>query len=275
MVTRISLLVIVIILCSCAVLKKNPADGNPPGTVKINDTLYIDRTEVANVHWREYGFYLNGFDSGNAYKALPDTLVWKDSLFHNEPLVEYYFRHPGYNAYPAVGISYEQAVEFCKWRTFVVNLRLYMEKNNLKNHREHLNDSFPIKVYYRLPTREEWEMIAAGKLPLQEFPYGYKDVYIDWKGKKRKLFNCVYPGDPPDTSRSSEKIYTMNVKSSFKNSFSIYNMIGNLAEMVSEKGTAKGGSFIHPLDSCKIQINQFYSEPQKWLGFRCVAVKLK
>lgn len=48
-----------------------------------------------------------------------------------------------------------------------------------------------------------------------------------------------------------------------------------MAEMVSEKGVAKGGSFTHPLDSCKISIDQYYFQPEVWLGFRCVAVKLK
>ena len=275
MVTRICFLLIIII-SGCSVFKKNPTKGNPPGTLKINDTLYIDQTEIANVHWREYWYYVNRFDSVNSYKALPDTLVWRDSIIYTEPLVEYYFRHPSFNNYPAVGISYEQAIEFCKWRTFVVNLGMYMDENKLRNFEEHLNDSFPIKVYYRLPTKKEWEMVASGKLPVQEFPYGYKDVYTKWKDKKVRMFNCIFPGDPsPFTDSIIEARYTQGIKSFFPNSFGTYNMIGNLAEMVSEKGTAKGGSFFHPLDSCKIFLDQHYERTEAWLGFRCVAVKLK
>ena len=131
MVTRICFLLIIII-SGCSVFKKNPTKGNPPGTLKINDTLYIDQTEIANVHWREYWYYVNRFDSVNSYKALPDTLVWRDSIIYTEPLVEYYFRHPSFNNYPAVGISYEQAIEFCKWRTFVVNLGMYKDEKSCR-----------------------------------------------------------------------------------------------------------------------------------------------
>ena len=52
-------------------------------------------------------------------------------------------------------------------------------------------------------------------------------------------------------------------------------MVGNVAEMISEKGIAKGGSFVVKLDSCKITIDKFYDTTQMWLGFRCVAVKIK
>ena len=42
-------------------------------------------------------------------------------LAYNEPLVEYYFRHPSYNYYPVVGVTWKQANDFCLWRTDGVN----------------------------------------------------------------------------------------------------------------------------------------------------------
>jgi formylglycine-generating enzyme required for sulfatase activity len=271
--TRIFFLLIVVI-SGCTVFKKEPTQENPPGTVKINDTLFVDQTEVANVHWREYLYYLNRFDSGNAYKALPDTLVWRDSNPFNEPLTKYYFRHPMFNRYPAVGISYEQAVEFCKWRTYVANQGVYFRQNKIKDLKNHIQDSFPIKFYYRLASNKEWEMIAAGQLSATEFPYGHKDVYAKWRGKKWKAFNCIYPEDSTKKT-APDGPYTVDVKAFLPNAYGTYNMIGNLSEMLSEKGTAKGGSFVHPLDSCKIVLNQHYEKPEVWLGFRCVAVKLR
>jgi formylglycine-generating enzyme required for sulfatase activity len=262
-------------MSGCSVSKKNPTKGNPPGTLKINDTLFIDQTEVANIYWREYLYYLTDTkkEEQEYEKALPDTLVWNSDTSVN-PLSQYYFRHPSFNNYPVVGISYQQAIEFCKWRTFVVNLGKYLDENKFTDFKEHLNDPFPVKLYYRLPAKEEWEMIAAGKLPIQEFPYGYKDVYTNWRGKRSKMFNCIFWGDTLNKNRS-EKFYTADVKAFFPNGYGAYNMIGNVAEMISEKGLAKGGSFVHPLDSCKISINQNYSKPEMWLGFRCVAVRIK
>lgn len=182
MFTRVCLLLLITI-SGCAVFKKDPTKGNPPGTLMINDTLYIDQTEVPNVGWREYWYYLDRFDSANSFKGLPDTLVWRDSILFNEVFVEYYFRHPSFNNYPVVGISYEQAVEFCKWRTYVANQGEYFRANNIKDQLNHLQDSFPIRYFYRLPTKKEWEMIASGELPVQEFPYGIK-MYTSF-GKER------------------------------------------------------------------------------------------
>ena len=77
---------------------------NIPRRVSV-PSFYMDRTEVTNLHYREYLYWLNKvFDptaDPNNLKivegALPDTLVWRSELSYNEPLVEFYFRHPGFN----------------------------------------------------------------------------------------------------------------------------------------------------------------------------------
>src|SRR4030095_1898053 len=102
--------------------------NNIPRRVTV-PSFYIDRTEVANVHYREYLYWLNRvFDPANdpMYQsvldaALPDTLVWRSELAYNEPLVEYYLRHPSFNTYPVVGVSWKQAYDFCLWRSDRVN----------------------------------------------------------------------------------------------------------------------------------------------------------
>jgi gliding motility-associated lipoprotein GldJ len=67
--------------------------------------------------------------------ALPDTLVWRSELAYNEPYVEYYFRYPAYNYYPVVGVTWEQAHDFCIWRTDRVNEKILIDKGYL-NKRE-------------------------------------------------------------------------------------------------------------------------------------------
>jgi gliding motility-associated lipoprotein GldJ len=42
-------------------------------------------------------------------------------------MVEAYFRHPSFNDYPVVGISWDQANEYCKWRTDRANETLLMK----------------------------------------------------------------------------------------------------------------------------------------------------
>ncbi|HSC52364.1 MAG TPA: SUMF1/EgtB/PvdO family nonheme iron enzyme [Phnomibacter sp.] len=133
--------------------------NNVPKRVTVN-SFFIDKTEVANVHYREYLFWLNKiFDpqSDPAYQpivdaAYPDTLVWRSELAFNEPYVEYYFRHPGFNYYPVVGVSWKQAHDYCLWRTDRVNeLALtqggYINKNEMKNQTGKTSDAFNTKAY--------------------------------------------------------------------------------------------------------------------------------
>ncbi len=99
--------------------------NNIPRRVTVN-SFFIDRSEVANVHYREYIYWLENVFSDEQYSkvlegAKPDTLVWRSELAYNEPYVEYYFRHPSYNYYPVVGITWKQANDFCLWRTDRVN----------------------------------------------------------------------------------------------------------------------------------------------------------
>jgi sulfatase modifying factor 1 len=110
---------------------------NIPRRVTV-PAFYIDRTEVANMHYREYIHWLMRIfppDDPNNQKiidnALPDTLVWRSELSYNEPLVEYYFRHPGFNDYPVVGVTWRQAHDFCLWRSDRVNEGVLLNKGYL------------------------------------------------------------------------------------------------------------------------------------------------
>ena len=52
-------------------------------------SFYMDETEVANVHYREYLFWLNRVfqDTAISNRAIPDTLCWRIELAYNEPYV--------------------------------------------------------------------------------------------------------------------------------------------------------------------------------------------
>lgn len=103
-------------------------------------SFYMDEAEVTN---SEYLLYLQVTKDvfppdepqyKNIYKAaLPDTLVWRNTLGNTELLSESYLRHPAYADYPVVGVSWLQAVQYCKWRTNAVNLKTLIDKGILSN----------------------------------------------------------------------------------------------------------------------------------------------
>jgi len=162
-------------------------------------SFYMDETEVSNINYKEYLYWLRRV-FGESYpevlmNALPDTLVWREELSFNEPFVETYFRHPSYDEYPVVGVNWLQANEFCKWRTDRVNEMILIERGVLNPNTEQKDeDNFNTESYlvgqyqgdvrknlkdlktggerqvrfedgillpsYRLPTEAEWEYAA-------------------------------------------------------------------------------------------------------------------
>lgn len=116
---------------------------NIPRRITVS-SFYMDETEVTNVDYREYLYWL-GRVFGNDYNEIvkaaePDQNVWRDQLAYNEPYVEYYFEHPAYNDYPVVGVSWVQAMDYCEWRTDRVNEMILIREGILELNPNQVND---------------------------------------------------------------------------------------------------------------------------------------
>ncbi|MDO8998593.1 MAG: SUMF1/EgtB/PvdO family nonheme iron enzyme [Bacteroidota bacterium] len=234
----------------------------PPGTAQITETFFADETEISNFSWQEYEFWIKnkyGSLSQEHISALPDTLVWREKTTTNEPYVKYYYRHLAYRDYPVVGISHEQAIAFCKWRTERVKEYWY-----IKNKKE-------ITLEYRLPTKEEWELISNhGK---EFFLNGGKNKKGEVMFNHRWMTDSIWKKYFEEHNKYPD--VTAPTYSFWKNNFGLYNTFGNVAEMINEKGVSKGGSWRNLLEECRAGKEISYTEPTAWLGFRCVCVVTK
>ena len=139
---------------------------NVPRKVSIS-SFYMDETEISNFHWCEYLYWLRRtFDQGfpMIYKrALPDTLSWREKLGFNEKYVEYYLRHPAYRDYPVVGVSWQQANEFCNWRTDRVNEYILIREGILLPNPFQENEPFTTDAY--MAGQYEQGLNPKGQLP--------------------------------------------------------------------------------------------------------------
>ncbi|MBP1677359.1 MAG: hypothetical protein H6Q20_1918 [Bacteroidetes bacterium] len=94
-------------------------------------SFYMDQYEIRNLDWQEYINWMQLVFGNSApqlvKKAKPDETIWREELAYNEPYLRNYFTHPAFNQYPIVGVTWEQAMDYCSWRTDRVNERALIE----------------------------------------------------------------------------------------------------------------------------------------------------
>jgi len=200
--------------------------------------------------------------------TLPDSANWRDKSAYNEPMVELYLRHPAYRDYPVVNISYEDANIYCAWHTDKYNAD---PKRNFK------------KVLFRLPTEKEWETAAKGGNDISNYPWGDRllqngmymcnfkrigDEFIKQDSITKKPIVDLSYSIGFGSSLMDAVDLPVPVASYFPNSYGLYNVCGNVAEMVQEKGISRGGGWKSTGAEVRIKSRAHYDKTATDLGFR-------
>lgn len=205
-----------------AALAASPEISTPPGTVAVND-LYVDQTEVLNIHWIEFLYFQ---EEGEKAQFLPhESNQW--------------FREPSLHYQPITHISHEQAEAYCQWRSEVVY--------------KHTG----LRVRYRLPTPEEWQMIAEAEWNK-----------LNQKKKARYARNLeAYVHEPHE-----EPFPALTTADSPIRPMQLSHLFHNVSEMTSKKGLAMGGNnLVYENVEEAMQTTFAYEGPHPYVGFRCVA----
>lgn len=274
------------------------------GTMKFGDTLLIDHSEIRAGEWLDYVYYVNlnefpsythgwkligELEKEKLTKIIPDISNLPDSNILKTLPYNWIFNKCNKCSFiefssvgskiilpiesdsivskeqkqkclklldlPIVGISFDQAVNFCRWRTSVDSLHYTQEP----------------RVVYSLPSQLEFDLVNPSQDSIANKKgivsnFNYRNAkYSDKKCKREENTRC---------GKTIMEYYSFF--SSSKNvSSSTVDMQGNVAEMTTEEGIAKGGSYYHyAMDSYRGKVIH-YGKPEPWLGFRCVGKYVK
>lgn len=161
----------------------------------------------------------------------PDTLAWMHDYAYafNEPMTTEYFWHPAFDDYPVVGINWQQALAFTKWRTQIMNR--FLRKNNE-----------PTLPEFRLPTEAEWEYAARGGQDLSPYPWG-GPYTRNHKGCFLANFKPLRGNYTADGGLRSVKVASYN-----PNAYGLYDMAGNVSEWTSNTFDESAFSYAHDMN---------------------------
>ena len=253
----------------------------PSGAAVLgNDTVsvqsfFMSTTEVTNLQYAEFLSHLKKKGELEKLKiAQVDSACWTRSLNYGGPMAAYYHQHPAYFSYPVVGITKEGAALYCEWLTEVYDSLSGGEG----------------KIIFRLPTQAEWVRAARGdehnrvyawesmgirnekgEVQANFLSFGSENITRnpetgqlevntnDWVGQSSDLdnFDIVAPTD-----------------SFWPNDFGMYNMNGNVSELLADGNLAAGGDWRSPGFDIRNESTTAVSGTEPTVGFRIVATYL-
>lgn len=242
--------------------------SNPPGTIPLTDSLFIDQYPVKIFDYLEFLSSMRNFYNEalhDSIQKLPKyglteaDVVGLKSYFKGDSLgylqmitrtwmtysnyerkydIDYHLKSPKYYSYPVVNINYNQMQYYCQWRTDMVILHY---ATICKNERQRLK--YPMYFKYRMINRKEWQL-AISKY--------FNEIKQSETAKKQgdKPNNLVRPYEKEkkrifyyDVDNAAETLENGVVTFNFKWNSSV--RIGNISYFQLE-------------------------EPSDWITFRCV-----
>ncbi len=253
-------------------------------TAYINEDGEIIRQTISRPLTGEYDF-LNTY----IVNVYPDTTAWVNDFenAYNEPYVRMYFANGGYNDYPVVGVSWEQANAFANWRTD------YLRRSLGK-------DGIYVEPY-RLPTEAEWEYAARAGVDENMYPWDGDLTMSEDKG-------CFYANFKPQEGNyvKDGHVITSRVGTYSPNDFGLYDMAGNVSEWTSTAFTESVGRLTNDLNPeyrydaaiedpykmkrkiirggswkdvahnvrSDLRMWEYQNEQRSYIGFRCVRTQI-
>lgn len=238
---------------------------NPPGTVWLRDSVFIDVNPVKCIDYKEFLAFLKvaynkelrdslknipsyaiDIESFRSYMRLcgPDKALYKkmsipaDMKLSWNMTMDEYLNSPTYKNFPIVNVSYTQALTYCEWRTDMVMLYYACDSKNEKER----NKKYYKKIRYRLPTVEEWDYA------MHKFEKYIFTNYHVYAGEKCATYEAI------PQKKKLEFTYIPH----------------NVAEFSMTENIALGISWRDNDTTKNYNKTVKYFRPSDWLGFRCV-----
>jgi len=279
---------LILFITACNSEKKKVVENKivydvPKGTIELSDNFFVDTCEIRNHDYLEYLFWtkrIYGESSAIFRAALPDSTVWNEFPgFYFAKDYLWFCRDC-----PVVGITYQQAINYSKWRSDRVLQMILVDKKILSwNDQEDSTNYFSIDKYYEgkylgikpdlnilfpeygLPTIDEWNSIMS-----KTDAFNKNDVYLF--GKKSgngDEDNIINTSDNEKPKEGKDMIYTVAVYKDPKSKI-IFHLYDNVSEISKDKGVALGGNWYLANKGIYGNIISSFDKPNAWTGFRNV-----
>lgn len=292
----VSLLGISFVLLNLSIFEKDKEKKIfiPANSIKIDENIYVDRTEVTNLLWLEYQNWIKEVtpkDSKESYAGhMDENILINPELCLNINANQYIY-DLSYADRPVVGVTQEQARAFNLWRSNLITHFYLVNTGHFNStYQPEKNKKFSIEAYfageydfylakekidfyyhYKLPNKEERKKIV-------DYATSAANNYFE-SSKKKKVKECkeAYPqinyNIQPCESDLKGIVPTQqgNSQCISEDPETLLHVFGNVSEWLEEEHLTAGGSW----NSKELTTTDLIEKEEKataWTGFRSILV---